>query len=64
MGSDNVSKPNKIQFSLTEAAIRSGIVEMYIEDNTVALTIRTLQLDPFTERVSIVKNWDRMMNDT
>lgn len=58
MSSDEAPKSNKIPLQLTEAARESGIVEMYREDETVAVVIKIDQFEPFMERVRIdPKRW-------
>lgn len=48
--------------NLSDAAKESGIEEMYIEDNIVAVTVKISNIDPFTERVTIDHNrWHSMV---
>ncbi|MGG6460303.1 MAG: hypothetical protein ACM3JQ_02635, partial [Candidatus Eiseniibacteriota bacterium] len=62
MVSDEISKSNKIHLNLNEAATKSGIIEIYIEDNTLVITVKISQLNSITERISVVKTWDRMVD--
>src|SRR5215510_900886 len=54
-------KSNKIELNLSDSAIKSGIIDLYIEDNTMAITVE-IQQKQFMERIAIVESWDRIVN--
>ena len=62
MSTDEPSEPNRIYLTLSDDAKESGLSEIYVEDNTVVVTLKLPKLDPITIRKPIEsKKWTIMI---